>query len=95
MRTSLPELAELEVPLRGLLEECLSNTRRAKHVATRRIVDNSEWTDQRAATWDAVRLPVSEALPLEHLNPGFSVMIFADTSDKVGRVVSPLFRRSS
>ena len=35
MRTSLPELAELEAPLRALLEECLCNIRRTKRLAAR------------------------------------------------------------
>ena len=70
MRKSLPELAELEASLRGLLEECLCNTRRTKHVVARRVIDCSEWTDERVAAWDAVRLRVSEAVPLNHLKPG-------------------------
>ena len=49
MRTSLSELAELEAPLRGLLDECLCNTRRTKCMAARRIIGSSEWTDERAA----------------------------------------------
>ena len=60
MRKSLPELAELEAPLRGLLEECLCNSRCTKRVATRRVKGSSEWTDERAAAWDAVPLRVSE-----------------------------------
>ena len=94
MRTSLPELAELEAPLRALLEECLCNTRRTKRVEARRAVDSNEWTDERMAAWDAVRLRVSEAVPLNHLKPGLSVM-FPDASDKFWRAVSPRFRRSS
>ena len=66
MRTSLPELAELEGPLRALLEECLWNTRRTKCVAARRAIGSNEWTDERMAAWDAVRLRVSEAVPLNH-----------------------------
>ena len=42
MRTSLPELAELEAPLRELLEECLCNTQRTKLVAARRAIDTVE-----------------------------------------------------
>ena len=38
--------------------------------------------DERAAAWDAVRLRVSEAVPLNHVKPGFSVMMFPDASDK-------------
>ena len=34
------------------------------------------------AAWNAVRLRVSEAVPLYHLKPGFSVMVFHDASDK-------------
>ena len=49
MRTSLPELAELDAPLPGLLGECLCNTRLTKRVAARRVFDSSEWTDERAA----------------------------------------------
>ena len=78
---SLLELAELEAPLRGLLEECLCNTRRTKRVAARRVIGSSEGTDERAAAWDAVRLRVSEVVPLNQLKPGFSVMMFPDASD--------------
>ena len=42
MRTPLPELAELEAPLRALLEECLCNTRRTKRVAVRRAIGSNE-----------------------------------------------------
>ena len=73
-RTSLPELAELKAPLRELLEECLCSTRRTKRVEARRVIDN-EWTDDRAAAWDAVRLRVGEAVPLNHQKPAFSVMM--------------------
>ena len=62
MRTSLPELAELEAPLRALLEECLCNTRHTKPVAARRAFGSNEWTDEYIAAWDAVRLRVSEAV---------------------------------
>ena len=82
MRTSLLELAEVEAPLRGLLEECLCNTQRTKRLAARRVIGRREWTDERAAAWDAVRLHVSEAVPLNCLKPGFSVMMFPDASDK-------------
>ena len=34
------------------------------------------------APWDAVRLRLSEVVPLNHLKQGFSVMMFADASDK-------------
>ena len=54
MRTSLPELAELGAPLRGLLEGCLCNTRRTKRVAARRVIGSSERTDEREAAWDAL-----------------------------------------
>ena len=49
MRTSLPERAALEAPLRALLEECLSNTRRTKRVAARRANGNNEWVGERMA----------------------------------------------
>ena len=62
MRTSLPEVAELG----ALLEECLCNTRRTKRMAARRTIGSNEWTDERIAAWDAVRLRVSEAVPLNH-----------------------------
>ena len=71
-----------ESTFRELLEECLCNTRRTKRVAARRIIDSSEWTDERAAVWDAVRLRVSEAVPQNRLRPGFSVMIVSDESGK-------------
>ena len=64
MPTSLPELVELEAPLRRLLEECLCNTRGNICVAARRVVV-SERTDERAAAWDAVRLRVRETVPLD------------------------------
>ena len=64
MRTSLPELGELEAPLSGLLDGWVCNTRRTKGVATRRVIGSSELTDERAAAWDAVRLRVSAAVPL-------------------------------
>ena len=87
MRTCLPELAEIEAPLRGLLEEGLCNTRRTERVEACRVIDSSEWKDERAAAWDAVRLWVREAVPLNHLKPGFSTMVLPDASDKVGGVV--------
>ena len=34
------------------------------------------------AVWDAVRLRVSEAVPLNYVKPAFSVMMFSDASDK-------------
>ena len=49
MRTSLPERAALEAPLRALLEECLSNTRRTKRVAAQRANGNNEWMGERMA----------------------------------------------
>ena len=82
MRKSLPDLAELELPLRGLFEECLCNTRRTKVVAARRVIDSSRWTDERAAAWDDGRLRVREAVHLNHLKPGLSVMMFPDASGK-------------
>ena len=42
-------LAELEAPLRALLEACVSNKRRTKRVAARRATDSDEWTDKRMA----------------------------------------------
>ena len=65
MVTSLPELAELEAPLRALLEECLCNTRRTKRVEARHAIGSNEWTDERMAARDAVLLRVSEAVPLK------------------------------
>ena len=62
MRKSLPELAELEAQLLAL--RC--NTRRTKRMAARRTIGSNEWTDERIAAWDAVRLRVSEAVPLNH-----------------------------
>ena len=79
MRMPLPELAELEAP--WLLEEGLCNTRRTKRVAALRVLDSSEWTGEHAVAWDAVRLRVSKAVPLNLLKPGFSVMMFPDASD--------------
>ena len=81
LRTSLPDLPELEAPLRALLEECLCNTR-TKRVAARRAIGSNEWTDERMAAWDAVRLRVSEGVRLNHLKPGFSMMMFPDAGDK-------------
>ena len=49
MRTSLPKLAELEAPLRALLEACLFSKQRTKRVAARRAIDSNEWTDKRMA----------------------------------------------
>ena len=95
MRTSLPELVELEAPLRALLEECLCNTRCTKRVAARRAVGSNEWTDERMTAWGAVRRRVSEAVPLNHLKPVFFVMMYPDASDKFWGAVSPRFRRSS
>lgn len=46
MRTFLPELWELEAPLRGLLEEFMCHQRFAKRVAARRVMyGSSEWAD--------------------------------------------------
>ena len=78
IRTSLPEL---EAPLRALLVEYLYNTRRTKRVATRRVI-GTNGTDESAAAWDAVRLRMSQAVPLNHLKTGFFVMMFLDASDK-------------
>ena len=83
MRSSLPELAELEAPLRALLEECLYNTRHTKRVAARHALGSNEWTDERMAAWDAMRLQVREAVPLNHLKPGLTVMMFPDAKDKL------------
>ena len=63
----LPELAVLEAPLRALLNECLRNARDTEPVAARRVIGSNEWTDERMAAWDAVRLPVRETVPLNHL----------------------------
>ena len=82
MRTSLPELAELDAPLEGLREECLCNTRRTKRVAARRAIVSNDWTDERMAAWDTVRLPVGKAVPLDHLKPGLSVKMLPDASDR-------------
>ena len=53
MITSLPELAELEAPLRALLDECLCKTRGTQPVAARRAIGSNEWTDERMAACDA------------------------------------------
>ena len=66
-----------------LLEECLCKTRRTERVAERCAIGNNECTDERIAARDAVRLRVSEAVPLNHLKPGYSVVMFPDASDKV------------
>ena len=66
MRTSLPELAELNATLRALLEERLCNTRRTKRVAARRAIGSNEWTAELMAALDPVRLRVSEGVPLNH-----------------------------
>ena len=95
MRTPLPELAELDAPLRALLEECLCNARCTTRLAAHRVIGSNEWTDERMAAWDAVRLRVSEAVPLNHLKPVFFVMMYPDASDKFWGAVSPRFRRSS
>ena len=58
-RTSRPQLAELEAPLRRLLEECLCKTRRTKRVAARCVIGSGEWTDERAVALDDVRIRVS------------------------------------
>ena len=58
--TSLHELAEVEAPLRALLDACLRNTRGTETVAVRRAIGRNEWTDERMAACDAVRLRVSE-----------------------------------
>ena len=81
MVTSLPEVAGLGAPLRALFEECLCNTR-TKRVAARRAIGNNGWTDERMAAWDALRLRVSKAVPLNHVKPGFSVKMFPDASNK-------------
>ena len=60
MRTSLPELAELEAPLRALLEECLCSNRRTKRMAALGVGSN-QWTDER------VGLRVSMVVPLNHV----------------------------
>ena len=60
MRTSLPKLAELEASLRALLDAGVCNTRRTKRVSARRAIGSNEWTDERMAACDAVRLWVSE-----------------------------------
>ena len=82
MRTSLPELAVLEAPLQAFLEECLCNTPRTKRVAARRAIGINEWTGKRMAAKVDMRLWVSEAVPLNFSQPGFSVMMFPDASDK-------------
>ena len=83
IRTSLPELVELEAPLRALLEECLCNTRCTKRVAARRAVGSNEWTDERMTAWGAVRRRVSEAVPLNHVKHGVSAMMFPEASGKL------------
>ena len=65
MRKPLPEVAEMNAPLRSLLEECLCNTRRTKRVEARHAIGSNEWTDERMAARDAVLLRVSEAVPLK------------------------------
>ena len=47
-----------------------------------RAFGSNEWTDERVAACDAVRLRVSEAVALNYVKPGFSVMMFPDASDK-------------
>lgn len=91
-RTSLPELAKLEAPLRALLEYFLRNTRRTEHLAARHAICSKEWEDEHTPVWDAVRLRVAEAVPLYHLKQRFSVMMFPDASDKFWGSASPRFR---
>ena len=83
MRTSLPELAELKATLSVLLEECLFNARRTKRAAALHAIDGNEWTDEGMVAWDVVRLRVSEAVPLNPIKPGFPVMVFPHTNDKL------------
>ena len=67
MWTSLPELADLEAPLRALLKTCPCNTRRTNRVAARRAIGSNERTQNRIAAWDAVRLLVRNAVPRNQL----------------------------
>ena len=66
-----------------LLEEWLCNTRRTKRWAARRAVDTSEGADENSSMQNEVQLRVDEAVPLNHLKPGLSVVMFSSANDKV------------
>lgn len=50
MYPAFPSLAELEAPLRNILEGCLKRTKLTNHVANRLVLTKGYWTDDRMMT---------------------------------------------
>ena len=82
MRTALPNLSEAEAPLRSLLQECLAGTTRTRRVASRRVIANEQWTQERLQAWDHVRDLVTTQVRLYHPQSDRSVLMFLDASNR-------------
>ena len=82
LRTSLPRMAEVVVPLRIFLEELMVGAaRRTKRMAKNRVIPPELWTADRERAWvDATDL-VAHAVTLFHPRPGCQVLMFPDASE--------------
>ena len=81
LRSALPELAELEAPLRNLLEDFLQGTKHTRRAADRRVLTEGDWTAERVFAWEQVRARVAQAVPVYHRKEGYRVLVFTDASD--------------
>ena len=78
MRSAIPALAELEAPLRKMLEEW---TKRTRHVADRRMLTKGDSTAYHAMAWGLVRKRVAQAGLAYRRKEGYRVLVLADASD--------------
>lgn len=67
MRSSVPVLAELEAPLRNMLEDCWKGTKLTRRVSDRRVgADEGYWTADRVMACERVRMYVAQAVTAHH-----------------------------
>ena len=81
LRCAIPEMANLEAPLREMLEARLDGTKRTRRAADRRMLMDNDWTAERTAAWEMVRERIAKAVPVYYPKEGYRVLVFTDASD--------------
>ena len=81
LRCAIPEMANLEAPLREMLEARLEGTKRTRRAADRRMLTDNDWTTERTAAWEKVRERILQAVPVYYPKEGYRVLVFTDASD--------------
>ena len=64
MRLPLPNMAEVVLPLRELLERKLKGVTRPKRVASRKVISEEDWSKEIQAAWQSSRELVEDAVQL-------------------------------